>query len=293
MQGGFADLYRRTAAKKNTRKDIAMIIDFHTHIFPEKIAEKALAKLCGVIHLKPSMNGTMAGLLSSMQEAGMDIGVVLPTVTDPHQFDSILRFACYVNEYEYPKEGPRLLSLGGIHPDSADYKGQLSLLCEYGFRGFKIHPDYQETEFHDIRYKRILDKASELGLFCITHTGFDPYSPKHVHCSPEMIREVVEEVAPQNLVLAHMGGNHLYDQVEEHVLGLPVYLDTAYSIMNMDLEQFVRIVKRHGADKILFGTDVPWTNQKEALETFKKLDGLTNEEKQQILFENAAKLLRL
>ena len=223
----------------------------------------------------------------------MDLGVVLPTVTDPHQFDSILRFACYVNEYAYPADGPRLLSLGGIHPESANYKEQLSLLREYGFRGFKIHPDYQGTEFCDIRYKRILDKASELGLFCITHTGYDPYSPEHVHCSPEMIREVVEEVAPEKLVLAHMGGNHLYDRVEEQVLGLPVYLDTAYSIMNMDLEQFVRIIKRHGADKVLFGTDVPWTGQKEALETFQRLDGLTEEEKEEILHGNAEKLLGL
>ncbi|MGI6068893.1 MAG: amidohydrolase family protein [Blautia sp.] len=268
-----------------------MIIDFHTHIFPEKVAKKALPKLSDVIHLAPSMNGTIEGLTASMAEAGIDISVVLPTVTDPHQFDSILRFACFVNEYDYGEDGPRLLSLGGIHPDASDYKAQLLLMRDYGFPGFKIHPDYQEACFDDIRYMRILDKATEMGLFCITHSGYDPYSPGKVHCTPEMVLHVMEDVAPKNLVLAHMGSNGFYDKAELMLMGLPLYLDTAYSIHNMDLEQFIRMCKAHGTGHILFGSDAPWTSQKEDVEIFQNISSFSSEEKEAILADNAKELL--
>lgn len=267
-----------------------MIIDFHTHIFPEKVAKKALPKLSGIIHLTPSMDGTIEGLLASMKEAQVDISVVLPTVTDPHQFDSILKFACYVNEYDY-QDGPRLISLGGIHPDSPNYKKELSLLKEYGFAGIKIHPDYQLTAFDDIRYMRILEKASELDLCCVTHSGYDPYSPEKVHCTPQMILNVLKEVAPAKLIAAHMGSNENYDEAESLLMGQPLYLDTAYSITNMNPEQFVRMVKAHGTDQILFGSDAPWTDQKKDVDTFAKFSDFTKEEQDQILWKNAAELL--
>lgn len=270
-----------------------MIIDFHSHIFPEKIAKKALPKLSGVIHIAPSTDGTINGMLASMKNAGVDISVILPTVTDPHQFDSILKFACYVNEYDYDGEGPRLISLAGIHPEASDYKEQLKLIKKYGFAGFKIHPDYQGTCFDDIRYMRILDKASELDLFCITHAGYDPYSPDKVHCTPEMIVKVVHEVAPTRLVAAHMGNNEFYDQAEKLLMGLPIYLDTAYSLQHMDSSQFIRMAKTHGTDRILFGSDAPWTSQKEDVELFLGLDAFTETEREQILSGNAKKLLNL
>ncbi|HIX59780.1 MAG TPA: amidohydrolase family protein [Candidatus Blautia gallistercoris] len=268
-----------------------MIIDFHTHIFPEKVARKALPKLSSVIHLDPATDGTIEGLLASMREAGIAVSVVMPTVTDPHQFDSILRFACLVNEYDYGQDGPRLISFGGIHPDSSDYKEQLQLLKDHGFAGFKIHPDYQLTCFNDIRYKRILYRAAELELCCLTHCGYDPYSPDKVHCTPQMILDVIKEVSPYHLVLAHMGSNNNYDESEAMLMGQPVYLDMAYSLLHMDRKQLVRMIRAHGTDKVLFGSDSPWTSQKEDVEVFRSLGSLTDLEKEQIFSGNARKLL--
>lgn len=270
-----------------------MIIDFHTHIFPEKVAQKALPKLSSVIHLEPATDGTVQGLLSSMREAGIDISVVLPTVTAPHQFDSILKFACYVNEYDYGEKGPRLISLGGIHPGSEHYREELQLLKDYGFAGFKIHPDYQLTCFNDIRYKRILDRAAELELCCVTHTGYDPYSPDKIHCTPEMVLEVIREVCPYRLVLAHMGCNENYDASEAMLMGQPVYLDMSYSLLHMDPGQLTRMIRAHGTRRILFGSDSPWTSQKKDVAQFRALDEFTEEEQEQMLSGNAAKLLRL
>ena len=104
-----------------------MVIDFHTHIFPDRIAPKALSSLASIIQLQPSMNGTREGLLSSMAESGIDLSVVLPVITDPHQFDSILRFAAETNELYENSPGRRLCSFAGMHPEIPDYKEKLRL----------------------------------------------------------------------------------------------------------------------------------------------------------------------
>lgn len=270
-----------------------MIVDSHTHIFPDKVASKALPKLSSIIHLEPSMDGTVNGLKGSMESAGIDCSIVLPTVTDPKQFDSILRFAVQVNETCSLENGPRLLSLAGIHPGSDTYKEQLRLICQEGFSGIKLHPNYQGYQFDDIHYLRLIYEASSLGLTIVTHTGFDPVTPDEIFCSPDMILHVLEETAPPKLVLAHMGSNENYTESEEKLCGQNVYFDTAYSLMHMDETQFTRMVHTHGADKILFGTDAPWTFQKECVEKFQSLTGLSEKEKQQILYENAVFLFRL
>ncbi len=270
-----------------------MVIDFHTHIFPDRIAEKAIPRLASVIGLTPGMNGTLSGLKASMESSGVDISVVLPVVTDPHQFDSILRFALQINEADDPASPTRVISFAGIHPGEDAYREQLQLIAREGFSGIKLHPNYQGIAFDDIRYMRLIDKASELGLAVLTHSGDDPYTPGEVYCSPDMVLHVLKEVAPPKLILAHMGNNGGYDEAEEKLCGQNVYLDTAYSLMHMDVSQFVRMVHRHGADKVLFGTDAPWTRQKESLDRLLAVTGLSLREKQQILWENASFLLKI
>lgn len=270
-----------------------MIIDSHTHIFPDKVAAKAIPKLSSVIHLKPSMDGTIQGLKDSMERGGVDVSMVLPIVTTPHQYESILRFAVHVNETCGSESGPRLVSLAGIHPESDTYKEQLHQIKQEGFAGIKLHPNYQGMKFDDIRYMRLIYEASALGLSIVTHTGADPYTPDEVFCSPDMILHVLEETAPPKLILAHMGSNENYFEAEEKLCGKNVYFDTAYSLMHMEDAQFVRMVHKHGADKVLFGTDSPWTEQKDCVDKLLSLSGLSEKEKQQILYENAAFLFQL
>lgn len=260
-----------------------MLIDFHTHIFPEKIADKTIAGLSATCQIVPYTNGKADGLFASMKEGGIACSVILPVATAPRQFDSIHRFALQF------QEGDRI-SFGSIHPDCSDYKEKLRWIKEQGFRGIKLHPDYQGAYFNDIRYKRILAYASELELVIVTHAGLDPVSPDDIHCTPKMAAEVLDEVQPKNLVLAHMGGNGLFDEAEELLVGRDVYFDTSYVLDKMDPVQFVRMVRNHGADRILFGTDSPWGGQKEFAEAFRQLP-LTEEEKAKIAYKNAKKLL--
>lgn len=266
-----------------------MIVDFHTHIFPEKIAAKTIAQLEDRAHIKAFGDGLEEGLVNSMKAAGVDVSVVLPVVTKPEQFDTINRFAAHLNE-KYRKKQTRLWSFGGIHPDSPDYKRELRTVKELGLLGIKLHPDYQDTYFDDIRYMRILDYASEIGLVSIVHAGVDVGFPDNVRCTPQHIRRVVDEVAPENLVLAHYGGFNMWEDVEELLAGKNVYLDTAFIVGYLEEETFLRILKKHGADRILYATDHPWSGQKETLEYLRGL-AIEKEDLNKILGQNAEKLI--
>lgn len=265
-----------------------MIIDFHTHLFPEKIAASTIAQLEGRSGLKASCNGTREGLLDSMERAGIELSVVLPVVTIPRQFDSVNRFAQETNHLY----GEHLISFGGIHPDSPDYKEELRTLKGMGFRGIKLHPDYQGFFFHDIRYKRIVSYATELGMVIAVHTGVDIGLPNVVHCTPAMAKEVLLETEADKLVLAHYGGWRMWDEVEELLLGTKCYLDTSFIYNYIEKEQFLRVLNGHGAKRILFATDCPWSDQSKAVEWIRQL-GLSEEVMEAVFCGNAKRLLQI
>lgn len=267
-----------------------MIIDFHTHIFPEKIATPTLDFLESRCHTKPSTNGMINGLSQSTVAAGIDISVALPVVTNPKQFKSINQFAQRINATNIYDS--HVISFGGIHPDSENYKEDLKYIKSMGMKGIKLHPDYQGVYIDDIRYKHIIDYASELDLIVSVHAGFDPGYPDCVHCTPKRAHNVIHEVQPKNLVLAHLGGFERWNEVEEYLVGERVYLDTAVIFPRIPQEQFLRIVKSHGAQKILFATDSPWAAQNQFVDILKEMP-LSNTEKKDILGRNAEKLLNL
>jgi len=279
------------------------IIDFHTHAFPDKIAGKTIELLSQKGGIPAHTDGTSEGLRKSLTEAGISLGIVLPVVTKPEQFESITRFAAQINEngcrYDtadganggYGDEKAELLSFGGIHPDTPDYKRELKTLADLGFRGIKLHPDYQGVYFDDIRYMRIMEYASELGLIISTHAGVDIGFPDTVRCTPKRALKVLREIKPEKLVLAHMGGWSLWEEVIDTLAGEPVYMDTAYSMGHISEEHFMTLCRAHGADKILFATDCPWGNPKRDVETFLNMP-LTKEEQEMILHRNAENLLK-
>lgn len=279
------------------------IIDFHTHAFPEKIAGKTIEMLSKRGGIPAHSDGTAEGLCKVLTDAGISLGVVLPVVTRAEQFESVTRFAVQINEGSVLREDTKtgdemskmtaeLLSFGGIHPDTPDYKKELKMLSDFGFRGIKLHPDYQGVYFDDIRYMRIIEYASELGLVIITHAGVDIGFPDMVRCTPERALKVLREVKPEKLVLAHMGGWSLWDEVIGTLAGEQVYMDTAYSMGHISEEHFVTLCREHGAERILFATDCPWGNPKRDVETFLSMP-LTAEEQELILHRNAEQLLGL
>lgn len=265
-----------------------MIIDFHTHIFPDKIAARTIETLEAKAGLTASTDGTLNGLLASMEAAGVDMSVILPVVTKPSQFETVNTFAASVNEQYQGK----LLSLGGIHPDTENYKKELDRIKELGLKGIKIHPDYQGVMIDDVRYMNIIEYADALGLIIITHAGIDIGLPDPVHCPPDKMRKVIDKLQPQKMVVAHYGGWKQWEEVYEYLAGENLYLDTAFTFDYIKEDMFYKILEKHGTDKVLFATDCPWGYQKKDVESLTKLN-LTGEVKNEILYKNAMNLLKI
>ena len=286
-------------------KEKSMIIDAHTHTFPEKIADKVIAQLQDKAKSRAYTKGTDAALNQSMKEADIDVSVLLPVMTNPAQVEKLNSIAIEKNR-NFGETG--LFSLGGMHPDFEGFAAELKRLCENGITAIKLHPAYQNVDLDDIRYLRIIDKANELGLATVIHAGLDIGIMHHNFSSIKHICTVLKEINPEKFVLAHMGGWKCWDDVESTLAGENVYMDTAFSLGSYEppkeysvpkeetemlgTEQFERIVKKHGCDKILFATDSPWSSQAETLCRVKACcfdsDGLEH-----ILFKNAQKVYRI
>lgn len=265
-----------------------MIIDFHTHTFPDAIAEKTMAYLTEKGGIQPCRDGTRGSLLESMRDSGVDLSVVLPIATDPRHEPTINR----VSVENTGKNG--LVYAGAIHPDCADIPGTLDFIKENGLFGIKLHPDYQGVEFDDPRCVRLLEEAAGRGLYIVTHAGWDVAFRHHLHCSPDMILNVLRQlrgVIDNKLVLAHLGGYDLPDEVLEKLIGAPVYMDTA-AVLRLYPEKCREIIVRHGAGRILFASDSPWDSQKDYIAIIKSF-GLGQEAEEAIFHRNAAKLLKI
>ncbi len=163
-----------------------------------------------------------------------------------------------------------------------------------GLLGIKLHPDYQNTFINDVKMIRLIQYAVEIGLIVVIHAGLDIGLPNPVHCTPKLTKDLLHKISigEGKIILAHMGGYDMWDDVEKYLVGEEIWMDTSYSLNKMEQEQLLRIVKDHGSNRILFGTDSPWDGQKEGLAALNKL-GLTKEQHDLILGGNAMQILGL
>ena len=269
-----------------------MIIDFHTHIFPDKIAGATISALSKSAEIPPHSNGMKSGLSDSMEKNGIDISVNLPVLTKATQFDSILRFGMELNR-EIATQG-RIVSFAGFHPDIEDYEEKLTQVKENGFLGIKIHPDYQGTFFDDPKYVKILEYAKKLDLITVTHAGLDgAFIGQEIKCTPVRVLNLLDKIGGYDkLVLAHLGGNELYDDVYELLAGKDVYFDTSYVLPFLSGEQLEKMLLRHGDERILFATDSPWQDQGQMADIIRSR-GLGKATEEKIFCTNAKKLLGL
>ena len=235
----------------------------------------------------PTGDGTRASVLREVADAEADLAVVLNVATKPGQETTVNNTAKTFSE-------GKTLYFGSVHPACEQPAFEVHRIAALGLKGIKIHPDYQHTELWDEAYFPILEAAEKLGLVVVTHAGWDPLSPDHVHATPDMALSVLCAFPRLKLVLAHFGGMHRYDEVEEKLAGKfeNLYLDTAFSVGMISREQARRIVQKHGAERVLFGSDFPWHTTREEAEFVRSL-ALSEEETELILWKNAARLLGL
>jgi hypothetical protein len=262
-------------------------IDFHTHIFPEKIAEAALRQLSEHSgEYRPCTDGTLNGLFDSMEGAGIRLSVVSNIATKPSQAYPILRFSEeIISERIYP--------MISIHPENSLSEAEdiLRKAEGLGIRGVKFHPMYQDFEIDSPEMSPLYRMISERGFFLMFHTGYDIAFPGNTNGDVERLKRLAEAMPELTIVATHLGGWRQWDRI--HILkGFDnIYTEISMTLSEIDDGTFVTLLSNFREDNILFGTDSPWTDQSEMV---RRVMGLPIPEdfREKILFRNAERFLQ-
>lgn len=268
------------------------VIDMHTHAFPDAIAERTVAYLAERGGMTPEGNGTVEALMTRMRESGVSLAINLPVVTKPSQYRSVNDFAAALNA-----AGEGIASFGGIHPESEDIEGELDGIVSRGLRGIKLHPDYQGVRIDDPRFISVVRAALSRGLHIVTHTGLDVAYPDDVHAMPSATARLLDALGDISaygrgrLILAHLGGIFPSEaELRRHIVGRDVLLDLAYIVRHLAPEQLCSLIRLHGTDRVVFGSDYPWSDPAADVRALIR-SGLTETELRAVLSGNAERLL--
>lgn len=262
-----------------------MIIDIHTHCFPDNLAPRAISTLANKANIQPYTDGTINGLKKSMKTAGINISFIQPIATKPEQTTGI-------NKWAIESQDENIRFFGTLHPDFPYWKDEIKVLAQAGIKGIKFHPDYQNFFVDEPRLFKIYEKIFEAGLIILFHAGIDIGLPKPYHCTPQKLKKVLDSFPGAKIIAAHMGGYLYWKEVEKQLVGRDIYFDTSYSLTDLGAQTMAKIIKEHGTNKIIFGTDSPWGEQAKEIQMLKALE-LSHEELQMVLSDNAQKLLGL
>lgn len=262
--------------------------DFHTHFFPSTIAHKTISHLSNVSGLTPECEGTLDALVSQMDSYGVEKSLLLPIATNAKQQENVNNFAIDVNGYQN-----KIMSFGSVYPQSDSSITTLEYLVSNGIKGIKLHPEYQEFEADDKKIYSIYEFCQKRNLIISFHCGKDLAFPTRCNCSPKMIKTIAKDFPELKIVAAHLGGWDMWTNVLEYLCGLKnVWLDTAFISSYIEPALFLNIIEQHGIDKILFGTDSPWSNCAKESELIDSI-GFSQNDLEKIYYKNAETLLGL
>lgn len=260
------------------------IFDFHTHIYPEAIADKAVVALNKFYEFTCDCGGTYAELERSSVEGGASGFLMLGTATNAHQVEK-------VNDYvaECVKRGrdKKLLAygFGAMHQDTENFEREIEHIEKIGLCGVKIHPDIQAVNIDDEKLMPLY-AACEGRLPIYFHIG--DYREQYRFSEIKRLAKVVERYPNLTVIAAHLGGYSAWD-VADALNGYDkVYYDTSSALKYMTARCAEKLVEKLGYERIMFATDFPCTPCERDFERFMKLD-LSEEIRRAILFDNAEK----
>lgn len=261
------------------------VINAHCHIYPEKIADKAVIGIRDFYDLNMSLNGTVDDLINDGEKVGVVHYLVHSVATTPKQVKSINEFIA-----ESVNQHPDLFTgFGTLHPDSDDIQGDFDYLIELGLKGVKLHPDFQQFAMNEERAFKIGEVVDKGNVPMLVHCGDFRYN----YSNPEHIKAFLDKFPNITFIGAHFAGWSVWEQATEKLAGTPnLYVDLSSSLYDLSPEKAVKLIHAYGSDRVLWGTDYPMWESVSEMEYFNKLD-LTETEKSQILFDNAAKLLNI
>lgn len=260
--------------------------DFHTHAFTDSLAERAVGSLSETGGIKPVTDGTLGGLKRALAERNIGGAMILPIATKPKQQTNINNWAA-----EIMRDG--IYCCGSVHPDAADAVEEVGRIKSLGLCGVKFHSEYQMFRPDEERMFPIYERIAELGLIAVFHGGWDPYCKGAVRAVPESFANIAKRFPQMKIVAAHLGGMRLWDEVEEHIAGKldNIWLDTGIVSKYIDDSRLFKIIKLHGAERVLFGSDCPWDDPLDEIKLISRLP-LSEHEKELIFYKNAEFLIK-
>ena len=269
------------------------VIDTHVHLYPDKIAGKVTDSLGAKFGNAPAFVATVEGCRARDAFAGVSLSINLPVATTPAQVEHTNAWARAVNEAEMAREdGPRVISLASCHPDCDNGPAIVENIAANGFRGIKFHPEYQLFRFNDAKMDGVWAAMADCGLVAYLHAGGERVFKAPYHSTPTEILELKNRFPSLEIVAAHLGGFEMWDESERTLCGSNVYLDLSHTLGWMDVEQILRMIRKHGAHHVLFGTDAPWQDPATVLKAFMALP-LDDASRRAILHDNAAALFHI
>ena len=261
-----------------------MLIDTHTHVWPDRIAQLALAgnRLPG---LEARGDGTVGGLSQDMVHSGVDLSCCLGVANEARQVES-------VNKFVAATTGPGRIGFGSVHVDLS-VEENLASLQRNGITGIKVHPLFQGFSLEDPRLWEMFE-AFGSEMVVIAHVGAGGSSEVNGLSSPTMVAKIARQFPDLRFIACHFGGYKMLDAAEECLTGVDVVLETSWppSLGVVRPEQVRRIIQNHGAERIVFGSDWPMTNPRDEIRVIDSL-GLPGADVEAILGGNMARILRL
>jgi predicted TIM-barrel fold metal-dependent hydrolase len=261
-----------------------MVIDCHAHIFPEHVVDRAMETLSVRYGIGPVVRPTPDELLRIMDRDGVDCAIAVAVATRPAQVTSI-------NDWLLGLNRPRLLPFGALHPHFDDVAGEVQRLLDAGIKGIKLQPHFQDYTLDDPATLRMFEVIGDR-MVVLLHGGNEIIPIPDVQPTPPRVLALHRQFPQVRFIIAHLGASGLWDDVEDHLVGEDVYFDASYVFDICSDEQIERIIRRHGPERILWGSDFPWQAPEQGLRGVARL-GLTDAEKAGILGGNLARLLGL
>ena len=260
------------------------IIDMHAHIFPHKISEKATLAIGQFYDITMHYDiGETERLLEAEAQIGTKRMLVSSVATTPKQVVSINDFI----HAEYEKH-PEMIPFAALHGDYEDLAGEVDRVISMGFKGIKLHADFQRTPIDSPRSYRIYE-AIEGRLPVLMHMG----DYRHDFSHPTMLKKVMEDFPKLKVLASHLGGFAAWDEAEAVLKsGENIRFDTSSALSLMSPERAVRLIRHYGVDFCMFGSDFPMWEPKKEAETLLSL-GFTREEYEKMFAKNAKEYLGL
>ncbi len=261
--------------------------DIHTHIYPEKISEKATVNLGKFYDFHVDGKGTYADLEAHGAAAGTEGFLILGVATNKSQITSVNDFIAETVNYSRSR-GFKSVGFMGIHQDCEDMASALDHAASAGLQGVKIHPDIQGVDIDD---RRLLELYSliEGKLPIYFHMGDN--RPQYQFSTPEKLAKILEMFPRLEVVAAHLGGYQVWDEAWPLLAGREnVWYDTSSALWAMTTEYADKLISKLGTERVMFGTDYPVKTTAEELGRVEAL-ALTERERENVLWNNAARFL--